>query len=172
MESEELITLIEQAFPSHPVPKITFRQRTLSDQGMSRDISEEEWENVGRVDRDVPWTSFSDDDLLACKEGISHLAVAEFAYYLGALLRFAVRHLNASTLTPEGSLVSSIMFHLTDRPEERVRDYVHSRWEALDHVQTGVVRRFLKHVASHSGPYGHDANQALFYYWARAKQPN
>ena len=52
MESEELITLIEQAFPSHPVPKITFRQRTLSDQGMSRDISEEEWENVGRVDRD------------------------------------------------------------------------------------------------------------------------
>lgn len=73
MDSEELIAQIEKAFPTHPIPERTLRQSTLSDQGMSRDISEEEWESAGRIDRDVPWTAISDDDLMECKDGVAHL---------------------------------------------------------------------------------------------------
>jgi hypothetical protein len=73
MEADELIALIEGAFPAHPIPDVTLRQRTLSDQGMAREISDEEWECAGRVDRDVPWTALSDNDLMECQDGIAHL---------------------------------------------------------------------------------------------------
>jgi hypothetical protein len=33
MEADELLRLIEDAFPTHPIPERTLRQVTLSDQG-------------------------------------------------------------------------------------------------------------------------------------------
>ena len=113
MESDDLITLIERAFPIHPTPEVTFRQVTLSDEGIRREISDGEWERAGRIDRDVVWTDLSDNDLIQCRDGIAHLIEPEFGYYLGALLRFAVRHLDASIWTREGELVGSILYTVT-----------------------------------------------------------
>lgn len=156
MESEKLIDLIEEVFPAYPVPKVTLRQRTLSDEGMRREFSREEWENAGHIDRTTPWTALSDSDLIECKAGIPHLTTVEFSYYLGALMRFAIRHLNASTLTPEGSLVSTVMFVLTNNPS--VDSTAHASplwyWGTLDHHQAEVVRTFLRYVTSHSRRFG------------------
>lgn len=165
MDPDELIRLIEQAFPTHPIPKVTLRQRTLSDQGMARDISHEEWENAGRIDRDVPWTALSDNGLMECEDGIPHLTAPEFAYYQGALLHFAVRHLDASIWTREGSLVGSVLFFLTTDPTEAYGRSLHALWEALDATQTEVVRRFLEHVAARSDRYRSTASHALARYW-------
>jgi hypothetical protein len=170
MGPEELIALIERAFPTHPVPLFTLRQKTLSDEGMSRDISLEEHENAGRIDRDVPWTALTDKDLIECEAGLPHLAATEFSYYLGALLRFAVRHLDAPSLTPEGGLVSTIMFVLTHNPPVKAAEYVSRLWyeDALDVDQTEAVQQFLKYVTSHSGRFGERATFVLSRYWKPA----
>lgn len=62
MEADELVGLIERAFPTHPLPAVTLRQVTLSDQGIAREISDAEWESAGRIDRDTPWTALTDGD--------------------------------------------------------------------------------------------------------------
>jgi hypothetical protein len=171
MEADELIALIERAFPTQPFPERTLRQATLSDQGMSREISEEEREAAGRIDRNVSWTALTDNDLMECEAGISHLWGPEFAYYLGALLRFAVRHLEASIWTREGSLVSSIIHNVTNEPSnERVRQYIHDRWGALDAAEIEVVRRFLDYVTARSHHYRTETSRALARYW-NAAQP-
>jgi hypothetical protein len=99
---------------------------------------------------------------------------AEFAYYIGALLRFVVRYLDASIWTPEGSLVSSTMFSATDDRSPATADYVYARWGALNEAQIKVVRTFLEHVAARSEQYRTDANRALGRYWstARPKEPD
>jgi hypothetical protein len=179
METDELIKLIEAAFPTHPLPEDTLRQATLSDQGMSRKISRAEWESAGRIDRDVPWTALSDSDLMECQDGISHLVGPEFRYYLGALLRFAARYLDAGIGTPEGSLVRTVLYSVTHQPGEsesewRLRQYVHARWATLDATQIKVVQRFLEYVAERSERYRMEANRALDRYWneAREKEPD
>lgn len=167
MEADELIALIERAFPTHPFPERTLRQVTLSDQGMSRQISEEEWEAAGRIDRGVAWTALSDNDLMECQVGVSHLAGPTLTYYLGALLRFAVRYLNASESSREWSLVHRILFFLTYSHAER-RDF--ERWWAwLNANQIDVVRRFLEHVAARSERFRKDASRALDRYWTAAQ---
>lgn len=170
MGSEELIALVEHAFPTHPVPLFTLRQKTLSDEGMSRDISLEEHENAGRIDRDVPWTALTDKDLIECEAGLPHLTATEFSYYLGALLRFAVRHLDAPSLTPEGGLVSTIMFVLTPNPPVNIAEYVSSLWyeDALNLGQTRAVQQFLKYVTFHSERFGDRAAFVLSRYWKSA----
>jgi hypothetical protein len=171
MESDELVGLIERAFPAHPLPAVTLRQVTLSDQGIAREISDAEWESAGRIDRDTPWTALMDGDLIACKSGVAHLTEPEFSYYLGALLRFAVRHLDAALWTPEGELVGAVLFTVTDYSGARA-DYVHARWASLTLGQTEVIRRFLDYVRTHSDRYRADADGALAGYWsAPAQQP-
>jgi hypothetical protein len=163
MNSDELIALIERAFPTHPIPRRTLRQVTLSDQGMAREISEEEWENAGRIDRDVPWTALSDNDLMECEDGIAHLWGTGFAYYLGALLRFAVRHLDAGRSSREEHLVWTVLFTVTR--DSGMIDYVHELWASLSPEQAAAVRRFLEYVAARSDRYRADASRALERYW-------
>jgi hypothetical protein len=175
MEADELIALIEEAFPAHPISDVTLRQRALSDQGMSREISKEEWQNAGRIDRDVPWTALSDNDLMECQVAISHLWASEFGYYLGALLRFAARHLDAGIWTREGSLVSTTVYNVVDEPtDDRVRRYVHKRWGALNAARIAAVQAFLEYVVARSDRHGAEAGRALARYWnaAQPKEPD
>jgi hypothetical protein len=169
MEADELLRLIEDAFPTHPIPERTLRQVTLSDQGISREISDEEWESAGRIDRDVPWSALSDSDLIECQDGVAHLVGLEFAYYLGALLRFAVRHLDARITTREWSLVGSVIFNVTNDLGV-TEDYVHARWASLSAPQIEAVRRFLDYIVARSDRYRVEASRALARYWNAAQE--
>ncbi|HET6620500.1 MAG TPA: DUF6714 family protein [Dongiaceae bacterium] len=167
MEADALIKLIEDAFPTHPMPEQTLRQTALSDQGMAREISAEEWESAGRIDRDVPWTALSDDDLMECTDAIQHLWGPSLTYYLGALLRFAVRHLDANTMTREWDLVHSVIFLVTYKYADR-RDF-DRHWAWLNANQIEVVRRFLEAVAARSERFQADATRALQRHWNSAQ---
>lgn len=106
--------------------------------------------------------------LIACKSGVAHLEEPEFSYYLGALLRFAVRHLDASLWTSEGELVGTVLFTVTDDSGVGA-DYVravHARWASLTLEQTEAIRRFLDYVGAHSDRYRAEADRALAGYWS------
>jgi hypothetical protein len=149
------------------MPEQTLRQTTLSDQGMSRDISDEEWEGAGRIDRDMPWTALSDDDLMECKDAVAHLWGPGLTYYLGALLRFAVRHLDAGMRAREWDLVHSVVFLTTYKYAER-RDF-ERHWAWLNADQIEVVRGFLEWVAARSEQFRDDARRALERHWNSAQ---
>lgn len=167
MEADELIALIKDAFPEYPVPERTLRQVALSDQGISRDISDQEWEDAGRIDRDVPWTALSDTDLIECRDGVAHLWGPELTYYLAALLRFAVRHLDAGIVARERSLAHAVLFLVTyDHADRRAFD---RRWAWLNAGQIEAVRSFLDYVAARSEQFRGDARRALDRYWNEAQ---
>jgi hypothetical protein len=167
MDAGELIKLIEDAFPTHPMPEETLRQVTLRSYGMSREISDEERESAGRIDRDVPWTALSDDDLMECQDAVHHLWGSELTYYLGALLRFAVRHLDAERVPGESDLVHSVLFLMTYNYAER-RDF-DRHWAWLNATQIAVVRSFLGYVTARSEQFRQDASRALQRHWNSAQ---
>lgn len=168
MEADTLTKLIEDAFPTCPMPEQTLRQTTLSDQGMAREISDEEWEAASRIDRDVPWTALSDDELMERRDAVAHLWGPTLTYYLGALLRFTVRHLDASILAREWELAHAVLFLTTYNHADR-RDF-DRHWAWLNASQIEVVRSFLEHVAARSDGFRANASRALDRFW-NAAQP-
>jgi hypothetical protein len=155
-----LLAEIANAFPAGPLPETTIRQAQLSDQGMSREISEEEWEAEGAKDRGIPWPEIPDEVLASCDAALSHLDEDGFVYYLPAFLSYAVRHVSSGLFDTDWMSMHFTIFAVTD-----LSNYNLGRLKRLNDVQIASVIEFLRFVATHSATYRGDAEDALANYW-------
>ena len=160
MDASQLLIKIAKSFPAKPMPSISLRQALLADQGMSRCITTPEWEAERLKDGAIPWPMLSDAALVECRDGLAHLDEESFAYYLGGFLRFAVNHLDASLLSPEGELLGSVVFSVTQRSNYNLR-----RLKCLTDDQIDTVVDFLRLVQERSETHGTYAEKALKRYW-------
>jgi hypothetical protein len=159
MEPAKVLSEIARAFPVEPLPAITLRQGQLTDQGMGRSISEEEWEAEGRRDRGVPWPQIEDSALEECDAALSHLDNEDFIYYLPAFLAYLVRDIAAGR-RDVGGLAGYVIFAITDQS-----NYSLSRVKKLSDTQIGAVINVLRFVRDSGGLYVAEANEALSRYW-------
>src|SRR5438034_9854564 len=137
MDAEAMLNSIRDAFPERPLPDMTLRQAQLADQGMSCEITEEQWRAEGDRDRLTVWTQIDDVTLEECDAALSHLSEEGFVYYLPAFLTLAARQLAAGTAAKSNSF-SGIVFHLTLVRE----NYSLARLKRLTGSQIQVVIAF------------------------------
>lgn len=160
MEYSGLLQQIEKAFPSSPMPEMSLRQAVLADQTLTRCISEEEWAAERLKDGTTAWTRLTDEILCECREGLAHLDEESFVYYLGAFLRFAVKHARAQILDREGELLCTVVSSITDRS-----NYNLARLKALNDSQISCVIAVLELLSKTSETHGADSLKALDRYW-------
>jgi uncharacterized protein DUF6714 len=94
MDIEEIFALIDKLFPTQPIPDLTIHQAQLSDQGMSREISDKEWKSEKDKDVNTTWLELSDYVLMECNAALSHLDENSFVYYIPAYIKFALKNIN------------------------------------------------------------------------------
>jgi len=160
MEPTELLTTIEGAFPVAPLPAMSLHQALLADQSLTRTITSEEWAAAHAKDGHIHWTDISDASLLEFNDALAHLDEEAFAYYLGAFLRFGVRHVAGKVLSREAELLCSIVFSVTHRS-----NYNLGRLKRLNDVQIECVARFLQFLVEFSSTHTTEAADALARYW-------
>ena len=85
------------------------RQEQLSDQSISRQITEDEWLAEGAKDRGVVWSQIDERTLRECDASLAHLDNEDFVYYLPAFLCAALRQL-ASGNADYDDLVGGTVF--------------------------------------------------------------
>jgi hypothetical protein len=161
MDVNQILGLIEAAFPLRPLPAISLHQAHLADDSMAREISDMEWQAAAKIDADRTWQDYSDQELLLCDAALAHFDETSFVYYIPAFLGFAVRHCDAPLTDPVGSLVGSAVFSVTHRTP-----YSLGRFKRLSIDQRNAVIAFLEFIAAH-GQHGDatDAQKALLRYW-------
>lgn len=164
MESLALGQQIKAAFPLLPLPEMSLHQAQLTDESMSREISEVEWAAAGARDAGRMWDSFTDSDLASCDAALSHLDELSFVYYLPAFLLLALRHLEVEWGHPAWAITGSAVFAVTHRSE-----YSLSRFARFTPEQAAAVRAFLQAVATSAGSNAQDARVALARYWNTAR---
>lgn len=161
MESQQVIKLIEEAFPLGPLPDVSLHQAQLADQSMSREISEEEWQEAGRIDEGRTWRELTDEQLMACDAALAHFDDASFVYHLPAYVLFALRHHSVEWPHPAWSLFGSVVFFTTSRTPSML-----GRYKRLSPLQRAAVICFLEFIAEHgSGSNASYAEKALSRYW-------
>lgn len=161
MEAKQVIEHIEAAFPLAPLPGMTLHQAQLSDQSMSREISDKEWHDTGRVDADRTWRDLTDEELIACDAALAHFDEESFVYYLPAFLNFALRHCDVVCPHPAWSVVGSVVFFVTHREPSML-----GRYKRLSASQREAVICFLEFISEHGqGSNAPDAQKALQRYW-------
>ena len=160
MDSASLLSVIAKAFPVQPIPEITVRQAQLSDQGISREISQAEWEAEGVKDRGLTWPEIPDETIVACDAALSHLDEEGFVYYLPAFLSYAVRHMSSGIVDSNWMAMNFTIFAVTN-----FSNYGVGRLKRLNDAQIGSVIEFLQFVVVHSTTYRRDAADALTNYW-------
>ena len=160
MDKATLITQIAKAFPASPLPQVSLRQAVLADQTLTKSISDTEWETERLKDGHIAWPSLSDETLIECGLGLAHLDEQSFVYYIAAFLRFAVKHIDASLLSPEGELLGTVVFSVT-----HTSNYNLARLKHLNDAQIDCVIEFLRLVQERSKTHGADASKALVRYW-------
>jgi hypothetical protein len=160
IDTSALLVQIGKAFPARPLPAMSLRQAHLADLGLRRRIAAPELEAERVKDGAVPWPAISDAALLECGDGLAYLDEKSFAYYLGAFLCFALRHIDAPLSSVEGDLVDSIVFSVTSRCSYNLR-----RLKRLSEPEIGAVTDFLHLLQNRSESCGNDAVEALEHYW-------
>ena len=160
MKATFLLQRIAESFPQAPHPGMTLRQAQLADQSLSREISDVEWEAEGVKDRSLSWIQITDQQLIECEAGISHLDEDAFVYYLPAFLQFAVRNVDVGIAGSEGTLMNAIIFGVTN-----LSNYNLGRLKRLNEPQIACATEFLQFIAQHSETYSSDAVEALNTYW-------
>jgi hypothetical protein len=154
-----LLARIRKAFPVEPLPEITLRQAQLTDQGLAREITNEEWDAEGDKDRGVLWCDIPLDTLLECDAALSHLDEEAFVYYLPAFLSFALREGCPGNYREE-ELFGTTVFALT-----HLSNYNLSRFKRLTDEQINVVTDFVRWVHQAGGFHRPYAEKALKEYW-------
>ena len=145
---------------------MTLHQGQLADESIRRKISEAEWQHAAEQDAGQTWATLSDAALMECYCSLSHFDEPSFIYHLPAFLRFAVRNVATPSLTPEQSLVGSVVFAVTQRSP-----YNLARYALLTSAQRAVVVTFLQFMHLHSQQHGQDAQKALERYWLQPPEP-
>lgn len=160
IDTSALLVQIGKAFPARPLPAMSLRQAHLADLGSRRCIAAPELKAKRVKDGAVPWPAISDAALLECGDGLAYLDEKSFAYYLGAFLCFALRHIGAPLSSAEGDLVDSIVFSVTSRCSYNLR-----RLKRLSEPEIDAVTDFLHLLQNRSESCGIDAVEALEHYW-------
>lgn len=161
MDANQVLGLIEAAFPLRPLPDMSLHQAHLADDSMAREISDSEWQAAGKLDVNRTWQDYSDQELLSCDAALAHFDETSFVYYIPAFLDFAVRHYDEPLTSPLGTLVGSAVFSVTHRTP-----YSLGRFKRLSPHQRNAVIAFLEFIVAH-GQHGDetDAQKALSRYW-------
>jgi hypothetical protein len=161
MEANQVIRLIEEAFPLQPLPEITLHQAQLSDQSMSRKISDKEWKDTGKIDGGRTWRDLTDEELISCSAALAHFDEDSFVYHLPAFLIFALRHCGVEWSHPAWSQVGSTVFFVTHREPSML-----GRYKRFSPLQRQAVIAFLEFFAEHGRDSNStDAQKALKRYW-------
>jgi len=159
MDAAALLARVRAAFPTQPLPEITLRQAQLTDQGMAREITDEEWTAEGDRDRGIPWHEIPDETLLECGAALSHLDNDAFVYYLAAFLTFALRKSDRRDFR-EDDIFGCTVFAVTE-----LSNYNLSRLKRLTDEQIDVVTDFVRWVSESEKFQKSYADKALTKYW-------
>lgn len=179
MDRTALRAKIEAAFAGVARdPEQTLHQAQLTDQSMSRSISDQEWRDVGLRDREKEWTEVPGKALDECDAALSHFTPDSWLFYLPAYL---CRSLELFTPPDfETRLLHIVLFQLTLHKNDTsgLREYLLERYHSLTPAQSGAVRHFLELIVQeslelveatndHWDTYA-DAQKALESYWSKA----
>jgi hypothetical protein len=164
VDTSALLAQIGNAFPARPLPAMSLRQAHLADLRSHRCVAASERNAESLQDVALPWPAIADAALLECGEGLAYLDEKSFAYYLGAFLCFAIRHIDAPLSSVQGDLVDSIVFSVTSRCSYNLR-----RLKRLSEPQIDAVTGFLHLFEVRSDSCGIDAVEALEHYWHTAE---
>ena len=159
MDRVVLLARIRKAFPAEPLPEVTLLQAQLTDQGLAREITNEEWETEGNRDRGVFWYDIPVATLLECDAALSHLDGDAFVYYLPAFLSFALRE-DCPGNYREEEILGNTVFAVT-----HLSNYSLSRFKHLTDEQIDVVTDFVRWLRQAGGFHRPSADEALNKYW-------
>jgi hypothetical protein len=159
MSVQPLVARIELVFPELPLPDMTLRQAQLADETLDREISQEEWDAMGRTDHTVAWKDIEPAVLIACDAALSHISEAGFVYYIPAYMRLALNQLD-TVADPQWEAFGSTVFHLTNRS-----NYTLARFKRFSDTQIDTVIDFLRQIRTAGGFEGQMAQEALEAYW-------
>jgi hypothetical protein len=160
MDASSAIQANEAAFPLQPLPEMSLHQAHLSDDSMSREITDQEWAAAGQLDSGRTWREFTDEELMSCDAALSHFDEPSFVYYLPAFLLFSIHFCNVEWSHPAWGLVGGTVFSVTHRSP-----YSLSRYKSLSPAQRSAVVHFLELIVANGGSNADDAQKALDRYW-------
>lgn len=167
MEADQLISEIELAFTGVARPATSLRQFLLTDRyGMSREITNREWEQAGRERVDSSWQDIPDSEIQECDCLLAHMQAEEFQYYLPAYMRYAVKHFDKPLWQTD--IIGSVVFSLSPSTKDPGGyAYMVGQLSSLNSRQRFVIVQFLNFVATEADylqrPY---AIKALEQYWS------
>ncbi len=162
--ADELIKTIEQTFNGVECSSTSLRQFLLTDQfGLSRDITDKEWEQAGKSRIDSMWQDIPDSEIEECNCLLAHMQAEEFKYFLPAYMRYSVKHYKKSIW--ETDIIGSVVHSLS--PSSIYDDVYRIRQlSLLSEAQIFVVIQFLQFVATSADDVQRpDAVDALEHYW-------
>jgi hypothetical protein len=161
MDANQVLGLIEAAFPLRPLPDMSLHQAHLADDSITREISGGEWQAAAKLDANRTWQDYSDQELQSCDAALAHFDETSFVYYIPAFLVFAVHHCSEPLTSPLGTLVGSAVFSVTHRTP-----YSLGRFKRLSLDQRNAVIAFLEFIVAHGKHCNDtDAMNALSRYW-------
>lgn len=169
VNQEEVIAEIETAFSDVQRPETSLRQFQITDEkGMSQEISDAEWEAAGRRCTDRTWLDISDSELEECGSQLAHMQGDEFAYYLPAYLRHAVRHYRRPIW--EETFVGSAIFHLTgpsrgERAYPGQAEHRLAQFSKLNAKHVSAIIAFLQFIATEGDDIHRPDAMRAFNYW-------
>lgn len=167
MDAMTLVEKIKVAF-SDVVrdEELTLHQAQLADQGIARDISDQEWFEARKRDPEEHWADIPRASLLECDASMSHLSPQGWAYYLPAFMLLALK--DADIPIWENWVTGDVLFRLTlDTKPDGLKDYYLQRFEMLDVSQKQAVAGFLEYFSGREDHYSRDADIALRKYWCQ-----
>lgn len=177
MNSVQVIEAIELAFAGvSRDPEQSLHQAQLLDQGIGREILEDEWKASGLLDSDMQWHEVPDTDLQDCPAALSHLTPVSWRYYLAAYMRLALKYL--ATPLWKVDVPHWVLHTLTyDDSYPGMGRYNLGRFETLDRAQFEAVQHFLLFTKSNPAChnfYSEQAAAALNKYWglSNEQRPN
>jgi hypothetical protein len=166
MNANQIVDLIERAFSDIPKSEVSLRQFRLTDlYGMSREITDEEWEGASRNRVDESWQEIPDSEIEECDCILAHMEAEEFLYYLPAYMRYSVKHITTPISTND--ILGSTVFSLYPSMQNAdIYEYKERQLSLLNEGQRKSVVEFLKFVTSNAGWVQRpDAEKALNRYW-------
>jgi hypothetical protein len=168
MTATKVIESIERAFSGvSRDPEMSLHQAHLSDQGIARRISSEEWKAAELLDTASEWYEVEETDLEECDAATSHLCPQSWRFYIPAFMRMTLKVLDKPIW--ETDVPHWTLFTLTLRDDyPGIDEHSLQRYRLLTPEQCRAVRDFLVYVrdyAYENPSYSRDAQEALEAYW-------
>jgi len=169
MNADYLISSIKTAFDGVPRSDTSLRQFRLTDRfGMSREITDSEWDAAGFGRTDTRWQEIPDSEIQECGVLLAHMQARDFLYYLPAYMLKAVRDIQDGSTGSEivGSFVSCV--YPSNRSTSS-RAYTLSQLSLLTQPQWHAISEFLKFVAEFGDDHDRaEASKVIQRFWTHA----